>query len=280
MIPRTKPGVQPDPAARLLVDVAAAARTAADNSGGAAWNGHMGTYLNWVQRADLQLDGIFADRTVVEELYTSRHWQIHDLSPTSIQPIQLINTEFYAQAARIQGLADSLSALARWLTAAPGTFVVLDTNVLLHYLPPDQVKWAEIVKPTPLRLTIPLRVIEELDEKKYTARDELAGRARDLLSKLRPRLVAAIEGPSPLADGTTIEVPPEQGPRHRTVDADEEVLNNCETIQAAGARLILVTGDTGMTVRAAYRGIETAPMLDKYLRRRPPAETELAGGPT
>ena len=56
--------------------------------------------------------------------------------------------------------------------------------MLLHYVPPDQVKWSKVVKSSPLRLTIPLRVIEQLDEKKYTARDDLAGRARDYASRL------------------------------------------------------------------------------------------------
>ena len=53
--------------------------------------------------AALQLDGLFADRGVVEELYTRRHWQIHDLSATSIRPNELTNTELCAQAARISG---------------------------------------------------------------------------------------------------------------------------------------------------------------------------------
>jgi hypothetical protein len=38
-------------------------------------------------------------------------------------------------------MAEQLALLGEWHRAAPGTCVVFDTNVLLHYQPLDQIDW-------------------------------------------------------------------------------------------------------------------------------------------
>lgn len=78
---------------------------------------------------------------------------------------------------------------------------MIDTNVRLEHLPPEQVKWSEVVKASLVRLVIPLRVLEELDEKKYTARDDKADWARRLLRMLWTALGPAKGGPVPIAEG-------------------------------------------------------------------------------
>jgi predicted ribonuclease YlaK len=96
---------------------------------------------------------------------------------------------------------------------------------------------------------LPRRVVEELDQKKYTARDDLADRTRRLLSQLPTQLVPTKGGPAPLRDGVTIEIPVDDEPRARTLDGDQEVLDTCRELRSCGQRFVLVTGDTGMTMR-------------------------------
>jgi predicted ribonuclease YlaK len=122
-----------------------------------------------------------------------------------------------------------------------------------------------------VRLVLPLRVVEELDERKYAGRGDLADRARRLLSALWALLEPTKGAPAALVAGVTIELPVDDGPRRRTLDADEEVLAECSTLAAVGAPVTLVTGDCGMSLRAAGRGLPVARMPEKYLRVQPKA---------
>ena len=232
------------------------------------------TFVSRVMAVEKKLRELFPDRTVWEGLRSETFWRIWESRYSVVVLDELITDEAGLQATWLDELAERLEALAKRLSAAPGKITVLDTNSLLHYWPPDQVKWREVVGEPTVRLVLPLRVVEELDEKKYTARDDLAGRARSLLSRLRRQLAETAYGPVPLDDSgaVTIEVFVDEGPRRRTQDADEEVLETCETLQLGEQSVVLVTGDTGLTIRARARGIETVEMPEGYLRRPPQRE--------
>lgn len=120
-----------------------------------------------------------------------------------------------------------------------------------------------------VRLVLPLRVVEELDEKKYTARSGLADRARRLLSQLRTKIADSDDSQVPLGDGAVLEVYVPGEPRQRTADADQEVLNTCLQLQAAGADLYLVTDDAGLHIRAHAQDLAVCPMPANYLRNEP-----------
>lgn len=127
---------------------------------------------------------------------------------------------------------------------------------------------------------IPLRVIEEIDAKKYARRPDFAKRARNLLPSLE-RLTGPSGEPGALTDGVTIEVPVEAGPRERAVDADEEILDEClELGQFLGQAVTLVTGDTAMRLRARALKIDAAALPDDYLRAGPPEASTSGAGET
>ena len=116
----------------------------------------------------------------------------------------------------VEELADRMKQVGRSSRAAPGQLTVLDTNVLLHFQPPDQIDWPASSVPRGAPCS-PARVMEELDVKKYTARDNLADRARRLLSQLRTQLAPTqLAVPYGIREDVTIEVPVEDGPRRRT----------------------------------------------------------------
>jgi predicted ribonuclease YlaK len=141
---------------------------------------------------------------------------------------------------------------------------VLDTNVLLEYEPISKIPWFAVVGYQPVHLVIPLRVIEELDAKKYTTRSQLAKRARRLLPQLET-LVRSERGD--LSPGVTVGVSIEPGVRNRPADADEEILNTCRELQHFGGRPVtLVTGDTAMLLRSDALGLRTVKMPPGYLR--------------
>jgi predicted ribonuclease YlaK len=147
-----------------------------------------------------------------------------------------------------------------------GHIAVADTNVLRHYQPPAEIDWAGVVGGSPVRLVVPLRVIEELDAKKYARRDDLAGRARSVLPILQ-RTMGNAGARGQLRKAVTVEVPIDPGTRFRPLDADEEILETCHELrQFSGRPVALVTGDTGMTLRAEAQESQVASMPDKYLR--------------
>jgi hypothetical protein len=189
------------------------------------------------------------------------YWHIRELSDSSPRRQELIYNEADLQAGRLDDLRGEVEALEARLNAREGLLAVIDTNVLLEHQRPEQVKWSEVLKASPVRLVIPLRVFEELDEKKYTARDDKAYWARRLLRMLG--LGPAKGGPAPLAEGVTVEVPVDRRPRRRAVDADQEVLDTCETVTRVGGLVVLVTGDCGMAIRASALGIPVELMPEK-----------------
>lgn len=271
MIHRLREGTLPLNAEGRLRDVATQGRNIAGGSAGESVAIHQNSYLAWVGTTESQLRNIFIDPTNWEHLYGERHWQIYGLGEDSPRAIEMINKELNLQADWLDGLADYLKELVDRVRAAPGQITVLDTNVLLHFMPPDQVDWAQVVGVSQVRLVLPLRVVEELDEKKYTARDDLADRTRRLLSQLRAQLAPTAGGPTELRSNVTIEVPVDDEQRRRTLDSDQEILDTCRELQSGGGSVVLVTDDAGMTLRAAAQATAVIAMPETYLRRKPQA---------
>ena len=128
-----------------------------------------------------------------------------------------------------------------------------------HQLP-DSVNWLEIIDQREVRIVIPLRVIEELDTKQYSESERIRDRARKRLPHLY-KLVSPGGTPKALNDYATIEVFIEPGPRERPADADTEILETARDLRRlSGQGVTVVTGDTGMRLRAEAEGISTASM--------------------
>jgi hypothetical protein len=262
-----------DGAARLR-DCAIQANNISGTSAGQQPRLHATSYFNWVTATEGQVRNLFSDPDLAGHLRSTSYWAIRNPAFQDFRAIELINTEVTEQAEWLKGLADQLGELEQRLKAAPGVITVLDTNVLLHYQAPDQVDWPKVVGVDQVRLVLPLRVIEELDDKKYARRqDNVPDRARRLLSQLWAKLGPKAVGPVELRENVTIEVPIETGPRSRPLDADTEILDTCEEISNVGQEVVLVTGDNGLGLRALHLGLRVVRMPDDYLRNKPEPES-------
>jgi hypothetical protein len=238
-------------------------------------------YLWWEEPKEEQLWAWTHDLDTATMFHTPGHWHVRQIA--SGQPnaqlapdaraVPLIRGELERHAGRLRLLADDLERRIARASAGSGHPTILDTNLLLHCMRPDQVKWTEVVGRAPVRLVVPLRVVEELDAKKYAGNAKLGGRARAVL----PWLETAV-GPSgeakDVADGVTIEVTVEPGPREHPSDADREILDVCHEIrQFGGAAPTLVTGDTGALLRAHAEEILAIKMPVKYGKDQPEPES-------
>jgi predicted ribonuclease YlaK len=138
---------------------------------------------------------------------------------------------------------------------APGLPIVIDSNVLLQSQRPDNVNWTRELA-TPARVILPLRVIEEIDAKKYSNSERLKQRARELLPWINRLFPEGDLGPVELRADATIELLLAERPRHRPDDADDEILEVCHDVVRFAGRGRLMTADTAMRLRAMIEGLE------------------------
>jgi PIN domain-containing protein len=271
---RLKHPVQPDHALEVLGEmINALDQLMMDGRNNDAVMRTRDNYLEWVEFTEIKLSELTHDATVTEMLHTARYWEIRRLVPSDARPIPLIEAERRVQLDNLHGMRENLEMHVGRARSAPGHITVLDTNSILHYQLPDSINWPEVVGQEKVRLVIPLRVIEELDAKKYTESEKVRRRARALLPKL-DALISLMGSPTPLIfPGTTIEVPVEfisGAPRIKPVDADEEILFTCREMWQLSAQdggVTLITGDIAMRIRAeALGGIRPIKLPDKYLR--------------
>jgi PIN domain len=261
-----RPGVEPANAASTLRALAASALHA--SAAGHEWYQVRDAYLQWVETVESQLPHLTSDLSLIAAVQGDHYWRLQDSTARFARPLPMIEGELSRQQDRFESLARELERRRDRIASAPGSIVIVDTNVLLHYQPPEQIPWPEIIGSSPVRLVVPLRVVEELDLKKWGANDRLSARARDLL----PRLLKALGpagAPGGLREDVTIEVPIPSRPRLRPADADEEVLSTCEELTAlSGQDAVLVTADTAMTIRAQASGITVKAMADRFKRKQ------------
>jgi hypothetical protein len=211
------------------------------------------SYLNWVYGAQIRLRSVFANTELEDSLLARAYWHVSMSSiPPSPELGRLVDEELLFQAGnpgvpggRLGEAADRLRTLRR-LARRPGRICVPDTNALLHYTRYDQLPWPERIGQPIVRLIVPLVVIDELDNKKYARREEFQQRARELLALIDRYETAAPDAYSPLRQGVTFEVLPDEPGHFRAASTDQEILERCEFLaQVTGSPVTLVTGDSG-----------------------------------
>ena len=144
-----------------------------------------------------------------------------------------------------------------------------DTNALLHYTRFDQLNWPKVVQEPPVRLVIPVAVIDELDDKKYARREEFQQRARELLALIDRVTASPADGCLEIGASVTVEVLPGERGHRRMPSNDQEILERCEFLQQmSGNPVMLITGDSGMRIKARSRGISAFKLPEDCLLPR------------
>lgn len=131
------------------------------------------SYIRWSADTETKLQSILRREDAMAFFNTPRHLAICGMTPTMhLNPLLV---------AQLDALRYELGEAVEYLTrqrdrmgASGGLPIVTDTNVLLQCQRLDQVKWAPVVGEG-ARLMVPLRVIEEIEDKKYSDSKRLAG---------------------------------------------------------------------------------------------------------
>src|SRR5580658_2404746 len=176
---RLRPAVNPTDAARMLRDQAGPV-----SLGGAVVNAGqhiVNQYVSWVSTTENVLRSLLLAPDL-GALHTARYWNIREhlrVEPSAGRLHELVVDEGSWQAERLKAIASDLDDLSSRLAAgAPtATLAVVDTNVFLHCHPLETFD-STFVARGPVRVVVPIRVIEELDDKKRDRNKDLADRAR------------------------------------------------------------------------------------------------------
>lgn len=264
--PRLKPTTTLDGALRHIGEASMGATSVAACAADGTFERAQRDFLAWVAATTVRLRNHFVDAATLQHLEDDRFWHIRSLTAKSPRWQRFIVDTVQDHQAWLADLEQFVKRLKARFEASPGRIAVVDTNVLLHFQPLAQIPWPEFLEEVDVRLVVPLRVVEELDEKKYLAREAIAARARQLISQLRSLLGETAGGPAALAGHVTVEVPIEEEPRRRSMDADAEILALCSELQFAPVKPLLVTDDGGMELRARALGFEVRRPPEKYLR--------------
>jgi len=233
------------------------------------WRSH---YLSWVDGADVHLRSIFGASVIREQLYTEHYWRIAAFDVLDQMP-RLCQAELRYQRDRLGRLEQRLMRFADRLDAVEGHFALPDTHLLLHYQPIHQIPWPRLLGQRAVRLALPLRVVQELDDLKWAHRDErVRSRARSGTAMLR-RMLAPLGGvPRQLAENVSIEVLVDDEPVERAADADADVLAAAVELHGMERPVTLITGDAGLATQAGIYGIPTYEPGPGYLRDRSKAD--------
>lgn len=235
------------------------------------------TYVSWVTRSDVVLRSVFSEPNLRECLYSDRFWHLFATPDTDqVKRSRRLNEALYAeielQVVLFQELAVELGDIEQ-LAEPAGNLLVYDTNSLMHYGAPDDIAWSTIIDP-PIRLIVPLIVIDELDGKRYSGSPKMSRRARGaqialhrLLGDSGPRRSAL-----PNRNGVTIEVLLDEPGHVRLPRPDDEILDRSRFLEQIAMRSVsIITQDLGMALRATSLGLEVLRIPETY---RKPDDSE------
>jgi hypothetical protein len=140
---RVKPGVDPSHAAQWVTQLINDGRSVIASVGAGSLIGPGAVrlseaYVLWVETVEDRLSALSFDLDLIEPLHTERYWRIRQLHEEPVRPVALVQAEIDRQTSWLLVLRDDLQSRIDSNGRAPGAPTVVGTNVLLEFVPPNQ----------------------------------------------------------------------------------------------------------------------------------------------
>lgn len=234
-------------------------------------------YRLWADEAARRLGSVLRAEAIERLVVTPRYWSLQSLDPATRQPqalaafVALEVEERYREVLRTRSDLDL--ERKRW-SSRKGLLVVADTNVYLHHESYfDEIQWGPLVhaRNDGVHLVVPLRIIDEPDLRKRSARNErVSGPSSEPLRTgarvTIKRLNELVPGPARVGtlrtdcfpDGgpATLSLLMDEAQHVRLTGADDEIVDRALALQLLAERAVhLVTFDVGMKMRAEPAGL-------------------------
>jgi FtsZ-binding cell division protein ZapB len=252
------------PSARQAIDTVQRVQNELDTAAGRGNSAseRADSFLNWCDHHARPQLGNYFPRT--EDLFAELDISYNRIalapSMTDRRLNGLLNQEYKAWHDRLEALIATLRGLSRFLSH-PGRIVVLDTSALMEGPPFATFAWRELepsLTQPPIRLILPIMVIEELDELMHHRDGDRRKRARDTFKALwelhgqKPTEPAALPGQRDV----TIEVMLDDDWHQRRPNNDAEIIDQAVIVrELTGRDVLLATGDGPMLYRAGAAGL-------------------------
>ncbi|MBT1185206.1 hypothetical protein HET69_14605 [Streptomyces sp. CJ_13] len=266
---RLKPGVSVELAENTLTRARLEWQNAYSNQ---TWD----QYHRAVSGTQRQLSQCFAEPDLGAGLYDGHYWQLATSAKSSPVFHGALLRELQQQIEALEHAAEELGRLRSYVER-PGTPIVYDTNMLVHWRPPGEVKWTEVlrdegVRTKEVRLVVPLVVIDELDRHKSGA-GQLGDRATKAIRYLERTLAGGPGQPVTVRDGVTLEVRLD-APGHRRGDPDMEIMLCAAELDQLKpqADTRVLSDDFGMHLRAQGLNLQAMRLPPGYRKGDPAAD--------
>jgi hypothetical protein len=193
--------------------------------------------------------------------------------PAGSQLQSLISAEIDDHCARFGKIATELE-LARSLFGKQGKYVVPDTSFYIEHTEKlEEVEFQLLLKTweDPVRIVVPMTVVDELDGLKRSRDHDVRWRAGYTLAVLERVVTCPPEpGVLHLADFSAIDQQTGGFPRgevtlqiafdppghQRLPINDDEIIDGCQACKAFAGQVTMITYDTGQSMRARAAGLE------------------------
>jgi hypothetical protein len=230
-------------------------------------------WLEWWAEADMKFRQLFAEDDLLVPLAQAAT-EIRNLDiPAPAHDAPILSFIVRERDVWVDRLGDVIRILnqVKGFVMRPGRVAVLDTSAFHEFDRFWVADWAKVteadrpyasVPGLPVRLVVPLVVVEELDAQKRHPHGKVREAARDILRHLRdlPRVSTdAFADVLRLDDRVTVEILLDDRAHIRLPVNDAEIIDRAVYLRSvfpASARVILVSGDLSMEFRAAGAGLE------------------------
>jgi PIN domain len=240
-----------------------------------------GSWLRWWESADGRLRDVFADDDLITDLYRTQaavralETSGHNLAfPYDGSAKDLLRRECDVWKERLHDAARELEQLETFVNR-PGRVAVLDTSAFIEGGDFWEQDWPTITRadddpapglgPLPIRLIVPIIVIEEMDNHKRHTNKRVAAAARQALSHLW-RLPREPSGARRLNPRVTVEILLDDRAHVRLPVNDTEIVDRAAYLRdlfAPRRSVYLVAGDYSMLFRSEELGLRPVQVGDR-----------------
>lgn len=265
-----RPSAKLDEAIALLRELAANCYNDAQPVGTVLTAAIQGAYVQWATTTEARLRTILSDRDAAALFDGPRHRDI--CSMTGGPLLSMINAEVNAHSNRLGALANELD-LARRLFKGAGTCLVPDTSFYIeHGEKIEHVDFHVLAQePGPVRVLIPIVVVDELDALKKASSRSVRWRAgyslavidRVIIEPPWPGILNPKSHNPPRGDVTFQIVFDPPGHRRMAIN-DDEIVARCLACQPFADNLTVITYDTGQSTRARAAGLKVNKLSQEF----------------
>lgn len=143
--------------------------------------------------------------------------------------------------------------------------IVLDSNILLHYKPFEEIAWEEELGSKDNTVILDAIVLEEIDKKKDQEKGKVQKRAKLVSSRIGEILIDGKSGKVPVKFLESAYATEEDKEVYNLSSNDNRILFDVLKSGIDAAEVVIVSNDNAMLIRAKNHGFYIHRLDDKYL---------------